>query len=291
MGTRDRLFYGISGVLLTIVLLLVLYPCIFVLSASVSSGSAVQAGKVILLPVDFDLTGYKTVFNTRNIWLGFGNSMFYTIVGTAINLVVTILAAYPLSRRDLVGRDKIMLFFTFTMFFNGGIITNYLLVSKLGIINTRWALLLPGALNVYNMIIAKTFLQDNIPGELLEAAQIDGCSDFRYLFSIVLPLSKSVLAVMVLFYGVAHWNSYFDAMIYISNRSLQPLTIFLKEILLMGQIDPSTVSDPELAAKLSQIAGVIKYALIVVSMIPVLVLYPFVQKHFVKGVTIGSVKG
>lgn len=291
MSGKDKIFYLISGLFLTLLFLVVLYPCIFVLSASVSSGSAVQSGKVLLFPVDFSLTGYETVFNTKNIWTGFFNSVFYTVVGTAINLVVTLLAAYPLSRPDLKGRNKLMLFFTFTMFFNGGIITNYLLVVKLGIINTRLALLLPGALNVYNMIIARTFLQNNIPQELLEASQIDGCSDFKYLFKVVLPLSKAVIAVMVLFYGVAHWNTYFNAMIYISDRSLQPLTIFLKEILIAGQIDPSTVSDPELAEKVSQIAGVIKYALIVVSMLPVLIIYPFVQKHFVKGVTIGAVKG
>ena len=288
---KDRVFYILIGLLLTIMFLLVLYPCIFVLSASVSSGTAVQSGKVLLLPVGFNLTGYETVFNTKNVWIGFGNSLFYTVVGTAINLVVTIMAAYPLSRPDLKGRDRLMLFFTFTMFFNGGIITNYLLVVKLGILNTRWALLLPGALNVYNMIVARTFLQNNIPLELLEASQIDGCSDFKYLFRVVLPLSKAVLAVMVLFYGVAHWNTYFNAMIYINNRSLQPLPIFLKEILISGQMDPASVSDPELAEKVAQIAGVIKYALIVVSMLPVLMIYPFVQKHFVKGVTIGAIKG
>lgn len=290
-GMNDQIFYLLSGLVLTIAFLLVLYPCIFVVSASFSSGTAVQSGKVILWPVEFSLTGYDTVFHTANIWTGFSNSLFYTVCGTIINVILTILAAYPLSRQDLVGRDKLMLFFTFTMFFNGGIITNYLLVSKLGLINTRWALLLPGALNVYNMIIARTFLQTNIPNELLEASQLDGCSDIQYLIQVVLPLSKAVLAVLVLFYGVAHWNTYFNAMIYLNNRSLFPLTIFLKEILISGQIDASTVSDPELAEKVSQLSGVIKYSLIVVSMVPVLVIYPFVQKYFIKGVTIGAVKG
>lgn len=290
-GMNDQIFYLISGFVLTVAFLLVLYPCIFVVSASFSSGTAVQSGKVILWPVEFSLTGYDTVFHTANIWKGFSNSLFYTVCGTIINVILTIFAAYPLSRQDLVGRDKLMLFFTFTMFFNGGIITNYLLVSKLGLINTRWALLLPGALNVYNMIIARTFLQTNIPNELLEASQLDGCSDIQYLIQVVLPLSKAVLAVLVLFYGVAHWNTYFNAMIYLNNRDLFPLTIFLKEILISGQIDASTVSDPELAEKVSQLSGVIKYSLIVVSMVPVLVIYPFVQKYFIKGVTIGAVKG
>ena len=247
--------------------------------------------KVILWPVDISFVGYDTVFHNVNIWKGFINSLFYTFAGTIINVTLTMLAAYPLSRKDLVGRDKLMLFFTFTMFFNGGIITNYILVSKLGLIDTRWSMLLPGAMSIYNMIIARTFLQNSIPNELLEAAELDGCTDIQYLFQVVLPLSKAVLAVLVLFYGVAHWNTYFNAMIYLRNRELFPLTLFLKEILISGQIDPSTVSDPELAEKVSQLAGVIKYSLIVVSMVPVMIVYPFVQKYFVKGVTIGAVKG
>ncbi len=287
----DRLFYIVSGAILTLFLLLVLYPCIFVLSSSFSSGNAVQSGKVILFPVEFNTTGYETVFQTKNIWTGFFNSLFYTFFGTLINLAVTMMAAYVLSRKDFVGRDRFMLFFTFTMFFNGGIITNYLLIVKLGLHNTRWAMLLPGAMGVYNMIIARTFIQQNIPEELLEASQMDGCSDIRYFVSVVLPLSKSVIAVLSLFYGVAHWNAYFNAMIYLNSRSLYPLTIFLKEILISGQIDPASVQDPELQEKISQIAAVIKYALIVVSMIPVLIVYPFIQKYFVKGVTIGAVKG
>ncbi|NLK74457.1 MAG: carbohydrate ABC transporter permease [Clostridiales bacterium] len=288
---HDKLFYIIIGTLLTLIFLAVLYPCIFVLSASFSSGTAVQSGKVILFPVDFSLKGYETVFQTSTIWTGFKNSLFYTVVGTALNIFLTMIAAYTLSRKDLPGRNGIMLFFTFTMFFNGGIITNYLLVVKLGIINTRWALLLPGALNVYNLIVAKTFLQSNIPDELLEASQIDGCSDIKFLSRVVLPLSKAVIAVLVLFYGVAHWNTYFNAMIYLSNRDIFPLTIFLKEILIADQIDPSAISNPELQEQIAQAAGVIKYALIVVSMIPVLVIYPFIQKYFVKGVMIGAIKG
>ena len=291
ISTGDQMFYLISGLILTAIFLLILYPCIFVVSASFSSGTAVQSGKVILWPVDISFVGYDTVFHNVNIWKGFINSLFYTFAGTIINVTLTMLAAYPLSRKDLVGRDKLMLFFTFTMFFNGGIITNYILVSKLGLIDTRWSMLLPGAMSIYNMIIARTFLQNSIPNELLEAAELDGCTDIQYLLQVVLPLSKAVLAVLVLFYGVAHWNTYFNAMIYLRNRELFPLTLFLKEILISGQIDPSTVSDPELAEKVSQLAGVIKYSLIVVSMVPVMIVYPFVQKYFVKGVTIGAVKG
>lgn len=184
ISTGDQMFYLISGLILTAIFLLILYPCIFVVSASFSSGTAVQSGKVILWPVDISFVGYDTVFHNVNIWKGFINSLFYTFAGTIINVTLTMLAAYPLSRKDLVGRDKLMLFFTFTMFFNGGIITNYILVSKLGLIDTRWSMLLPGAMSIYNMIIARTFLQNSIPNELLEAAELDGCTDIQYLFQV-----------------------------------------------------------------------------------------------------------
>ncbi|WP_321004324.1 carbohydrate ABC transporter permease [Eisenbergiella porci] len=242
-------------------------------------------------PVDFSLEGYKAVFHTPSVWIGFRNSLFYTIAGTLINILVTMIAAYSLARPDLPGRNGIMLFFTFTMFFSGGMITGYMLVRSLHILNTIWAMLIPGALGVYNLIIARTFIESNIPTELLEAAQMDGCSDIRFFANIVLPLSKAVIAVLVLFYGVSHWNSYFNAMIYLNDKELYPLTIYLKEILMASQIDPSTVADPELQNQIARMAAVIKYALIVVSMIPILILYPFIQKYFVKGVMIGSVKG
>ncbi|RRD94776.1 carbohydrate ABC transporter permease [Clostridiales bacterium COT073_COT-073] len=287
----DKLYYVITTIILTVFFLLVLYPCIYVISASFSSGVAVQSGKVVLFPVDFSLEGYKTVFNTYTVWLGFRNSLFYTIVGTAINVSMTLVAAYCLSRRDLPGRNFIMLLFTFTMFFSGGMIPHYILIQKLGFLNTVWALLIPGAIGAYNLIVARTFIQNTIPNELMEASQIDGCSDFTYFIQIVLPLSKAIIAVLVLFYGVRHWNSYFNAMIYLHDKNLYPLTLFLREILMADQIDPSTVTDPELQAKLAQTAGVIKYALIVISMIPVLLIYPFIQKYFVKGVMIGSIKG
>ena len=288
---NDKIFYIITGFLLTAFFIIVLYPCIYVVSASFSSGSAVEAGRVILWPVDFSLEGYKAVFHTPSVWIGFRNSLFYTIAGTLINILVTMIAAYSLARPDLPGRNGIMLFFTFTMFFSGGMITGYMLVRSLHILNTIWAMLIPGALGVYNLIIARTFIESNIPTELLEAAQMDDCSDIRFFASIVLPLSKAVIAVLVLFYGVSHWNSYFNAMIYLNDKELYPLTIYLKEILMASQIDPSTVADPELQNQIARMAAVIKYALIVVSMIPILILYPFIQKYFVKGVMIGSVKG
>jgi multiple sugar transport system permease protein/putative aldouronate transport system permease protein len=230
-------------------------------------------------------------FNTGTVWIGFRNSILYTLFGTLVNIIMTMTAAYCLSRSDLPGRNGIMLLFTFTMFFNGGMIPTYMLIRNLKMLNTPFALIIPGAIGVYNMIIARTFIQSSIPGEMLDAAKIDGCSDFMYYVRIVLPLSKAIIAVLVLFYGVGHWNAYFNAMIYLNNKAIYPLTIYLREILMATQIDPSTVSDPEAQLRLAEAAAVIKYSLIVVTMVPVIVIYPFVQKYFIKGVMIGSVKG
>lgn len=287
----DKAFVIFVGIILTLFFIAVLYPCVFVISASFSSGTAVQSGRVVLFPVDFSLDGYKTVFNTPTIWTGYRNSILYTVAGTLINLFMTLIAAYCMSRHDLPGRNAIMLLFTFTMFFNGGLIPMYMQVQSLHLLNSPLALMLPGAISVYNMIVARTFFINTIPHELLEASQIDGCSDIKYFISIVLPLSKAIIAVLTLFYAVGHWNAYFNAMIYLHDKNLYPLTLFLREILMSSQIDPSTVSDPELQARLADIAAVIKYALIMVSVVPVLLIYPFVQKYFVTGVMIGSVKG
>jgi multiple sugar transport system permease protein/putative aldouronate transport system permease protein len=287
----DRIFYTLIFVILTLFFIIVLYPCIFVISASFSSGTAVQAGKVVLLPVGLSIEGYRTVFNTPAVWMGFRNSLFYTVAATCVNIVMTMTTAYCLSRNDVPGRNAIMLLFTFTMFFSGGMIPTYMLIMNLKMLNTPLALIIPGAIGVYNMIIAKTFIQNSIPSEMLDAAKIDGCSDFYYYVKIVIPLSKAIIAVLVLFYGVGHWNAYFNAMIYLHNRNLYPLTIILREILMASQIDPSSVTDPELQARLAEAAAVIKYALIVVTVVPVIVIYPFVQKYFVKGVMIGSIKG
>ncbi len=291
LGSRDKIFYTIITIILTLFFIMVLYPCIYVISASFSSGDAVQAGKVVLWPVDVSIEGYKTVFNTKDVWIGFRNSLFYTVVGTSINIVMTVMAAYSLARPDVPGRNGIMLLFTFTMFFNGGMIPTYMVIRALGMLDTIWCLIIPGAVGAYNLIVARTFIQNSIPLELLEAAKIDGCSDVKYLLKVVIPLSKAVIAVLVLFYGVGHWNAYFNAMIYLHTKDLFPLTLFLRQILLMEQIDPSTITDPELQAQMAKAAGVIKYALIVVSMVPVMLIYPFIQKYFVKGVMIGSIKG
>lgn len=291
LGLSDKIFYIVTGIILTAVFIMVLYPCIFVISASFSSGTAVQSGKVVLLPVDFSLSGYQAVFNTPDVWIGFRNSLFYTVASTVISVAMTMTAAYCLSRKDVPGNNFIMLLFTFTMFFGGGLIPSYLLMRSLGFLNTIWAIIIPGAIGTYNLIVARTFIRNSIPEELLEASMIDGCSDIMYFIDILIPLSKAIIAVLTLFYGVGQWNSYFNPMIYLNDRELYPLTIFLKEILLASQIDPSTLSDPESAALLIDMANVIKYALIIVSMVPVMLIYPFIQKYFVKGVMIGSVKG
>lgn len=287
----DKFFYVLVTLILTVFFLLVLYPCIFVISASFSSGDAVTGGKVLLWPVEFSLEGYKAVFSNPNIWSGYANSIFYTVAGTAINIAMTMTCGYAMSRQDLPGRKFFTVFFVFTMYFSGGMIPGYILIRNLGMVNTRWVMIIPQAMSVYNMIVAKTFIMSNIPKELLEAAQIDGCSDSWYFFKVVLPLSKAVTAVMVLFYGVGHWNSFFTAMIYLYDKDKFPLTIWVRQLLLLDQIDASNIQDPELLSTLTRQSGVLKYALIIVAMLPVLIIYPFVQKHFVKGVMIGSIKG
>ena len=291
LSSSDKIFYGIVTVFLALMGLIVLYPLIYVVSCSFSTPESVMSGDVILFPVEFTLEGYTAVFRTNKVLLGFRNSAFYTVAGTLINLFMTIISAYPLSRRDLVGQGRIMMLFTFTMIFGGGMIPNYLLIKDLGLLNSVWAMLLPGAIAVYNMIIMKTFFQSSIPGELLEASQIDGCSDIKYLTEVVLPLSKSIIAVVTLYYAVGHWNSYFSAFMYLSNPDLYPLQIFLREILIASKVDAEMLVDDIANAPTYGLEYILKYSLIVVATVPMLIIYPFVQKHFVKGVMIGAVKG
>lgn len=287
----DLLFYGISGIILTVLLAVTLYPLLYVVAASFSSPSAVSTGRVYLWPVDFTLEGYQAVLSKPDIPRAYLNTGFYTLMGTVINVAMVMCAAYPLTRKKLKGRNVFTFIFTFTMFFSGGMIPFYILMVRLHLIDTIWAMLLPGALSVYNMIIARTFIQSNIPNELLEAATIDGCSDARYFFTMVLPLSKALIAVIALFSAVGHWNSYFNAMMYLNSRKLVPLQIILREILIMNQVDLSMVANPEMLTQLARMSDILKYALIVISTAPILCIYPFAQKYFVKGVMIGSIKG
>jgi len=288
---EDRLFYCIVDVIVCLILIIILYPLIFIVSSSFSSTEAVISGRVLLFPVDFSLEGYKAVFKTNDVLIGYRNSLFYTVVGTFINVSMTMMAAYPLSRKDMEGRNLLMMIFAFTMIFNGGMIPTYMLIRSLKMLNTPWALLIPGAISVYNLIITRTYIQTSIPGELLEASKIDGCSDSKYLLKIVLPLSKPVIAVITLYYAIGHWNAYFNAFLYITNEKLFPLQLVLRNILLANQIDGSMVTDPELLRVKQGLADLLRYSLIVVSSVPVLIIYPFIQKHFVKGVMIGSIKG
>ncbi|MEG0766614.1 MAG: carbohydrate ABC transporter permease [Clostridia bacterium] len=286
----DRAYYTIINVVLGLFTLMVLLPLIFIVAASFSSPEAVSNGRVYLWPVDFTLEGYATVFRNKLIGIAYLNTFFYTIFGTLINLAMTMIAAYPLARRDLPFKGTVLFLFTFTMLFSGGTIPHYMLMINLNLLNTRWAMLLPGAISVYNMIIARTFIQ-NIPHELEEAASIDGCTDTQFFLRMVLPLSTTLLSVLTLYYAVGHWNAYFDAFLYLSDRKLYPLQIVLREILIANKIAANDVVDAETMGAKQGMAELLKYALIIVSSLPVLVLYPFVKKYFLKGVMIGALKG
>lgn len=290
-GREDKILYTMVTLVLVIFTIIVAYPLIYVVSSSFSSGTAVTTGRVVLLPVDFSLEGYKAVFSHRLIGSGYRNTIFYTAVGTLINVVVTVMCAYPLSRNDFPMRKFFTVFFLIIMFFNGGMIPTYMVVAKLKLTNTIWAMLLPGAISVYNMILVKTFIMNSIPTELLEVSKIDGCSDAKYFFFILLQLSKPVIAVITLYYAVGHWNSYFSAMMYLSSEELYPLQIILRQVLLAHSINVSDLVDVNQLIAKQGLADVLKYAMIVVSTAPILCIYPFIQRYFVKGVMIGSVKG
>lgn len=287
----DRAFTIVNYVVLSIVLIAVLYPLVYVVSASFSSSYAVLSGKVWLWPVDPSLDGYKAVFKNKNILTGFQNTFLYTLAGTLLNVIMTILAAYPMSRGDFRGRHGFMLIFVFTMMFSGGLIPTYFVVKDLHMIDTVWAMLVPTALSVWNVIIMRTYFQTTIPHELLEASQLDGCNDFRFLLRIVIPLSGPIIAVIALFYAVGHWNQYFNAMIYLKDPHLYPLQLILRDILVQNEVKIDMLGDVKSAAARQGLRELLKYSLIVVSSVPLLLIYPFVQKFFVKGVMIGSIKG
>jgi putative aldouronate transport system permease protein len=290
---QDRIFNIINYALLIIFFLLIIYPLIFIISCSFSSGQALLTGQVKLLPVEPSLLCYKTVFTYTPIWIGYANSLFYMIVGTCVNVVLTICAAYPLSRPELKGKKFLNWYFLFTMLFNGGLVPNYMLVKNLGLLNSRWAIVLTGALSVYNVIVARSFFKQTIPEELLEAARIDGCSYFKFITNVVIPLSKPIIAVISLWVAVGIWNSYFTPLIYLNDSSLQPLQLVLRNILLIStQVDfTKSTSNPELMQNAKYLGELLKYGSIVVASLPLMILYPFVQKYFVKGVMIGSLKG
>ncbi|MCZ1267630.1 MULTISPECIES: carbohydrate ABC transporter permease [Paenibacillus] len=287
----DRLFLLGVYAFLSVVTIVVLFPLIFIISSSFSSPQAVVSGKVWLLPVDFTLEGYKAVFRNPQIVFGYLNSLYYTVIGTAVNVALTVMLAYPLARKTFYGRNFIMVLLVITMMFEGGLIPLYLVVKNLHILDTRWAMILPGAMAVFQVIVARTFFQTTIPEEIAEAAELDGCSDIRFITSMVIPLSKPILAVLTLMYAVGHWNAYFDALIFLKSPDLFPLQIVLRNILILNSIDPTMVTNVDQMLAQQGLKDLLKYSLIVVASAPVLIIYPFVQKHFVKGVMIGSLKG
>lgn len=290
--SSNKIFDIVNYTLLFLMMLLVLYPLYFVVIASFSDPNAIYAGKVVFLPKDVSLDGYKMLFEDALIWKGYWNTIRYTVIGTSINVVLTVCAAYALSRKKLPGRKALTLFITFTMFFNGGLIATYLLVQKMGLINSMWAVILPVAVGPWNLIVAKSFFENNVPEELHEVACVDGCSELRAFISVILPISKAIVAIMVLFYAVSHWNSYFNAMLYLTDDQMYPLQLVLRNLLIQTDMTAMSVSgDMTSLAEQQRIADQIKYGVIIVSSVPVMVMYPFVQKYFAQGVTIGAIKG
>ena len=284
----DKIFLVINFIFTLIILVVVLYPLVYVLSASISAPRYVASGEMWLLPKGITFEGYRRIFQDKVLWRGYRNTIFYTLVGTSINLAVTLPAAYALSRKDLVGRNVFTMLMVFTMFFGGGLIPTYLVVQKLNMINTVWALLLTGATSTYNIIVCRTFFQ-SIPKELEEAAAVEGCSNTRLFFSIILPLSKALIAVMALFFGVGHWNSYFSALIYLTDKKLYPLQLVLREILVVQAASTAMTQEAltdeaaKALANKAELSEIIKYAVMVVSSLPVILIYPFLQKYFVEG--------
>ena len=292
-GIFDSIFMSIIYFFLSAILLIILLPLMNIVSSSISSPKAVSSGQVGIWPVDISLVGFSAIFENKSILYGFMNSFIYTILGTLINIAMTLVAAYPLSRRDFIGRKPIMLIFTFTMLFSGGMIPTYLVVRSLGMLNTIWSMVIPNAMGVYMVILARTFLQNSVPLELYESAEIDGCNYIKMFFMITLPLSKALIAVITLMYAVGHWNSYFNALMYLTSQQKFPLQLVLRQILVLNQFDLTNMTSLQFDRMIDRqyLANLLKYSVIVVATVPVMILYPFVQKHFVKGVMLGSLKG
>lgn len=285
----DRISMAMINIFLILFTAAVLIPLLFVIASSFSSATAVRAGKVLLWPVNFTLDGYKAILSTSTIYMGFFNSLYYMIVGTVFSVAMTMLLAYPLTRPDFKARRLLMTLLVITMFFSGGMIPTYINIRNLGLLDTRWSLIIPGAISAYNVILARTYIMSTIPKELYESASLDGCGSFRYFISIVIPLSGTIIAVIALMSAVGIWNSYFNAMMYITNPDYYPLQLVLRNILILDQtVSPADMNKQQ---ELEMFSYLLKYSTIVVGSIPMMVVYPFVQKHFVKGVMIGAIKG
>ncbi|RAV04525.1 carbohydrate ABC transporter permease [Paenibacillus sp. YN15] len=289
LSRSDRIFEWINYTILTAVLLAVLYPLYFVVIASFSNPTYVNNGSMVFWPKGWMTLGYEKVFQYADVWIGFRNTIFYTVFGTVLNVAVTMGIAYTMSRRSFLGKKALMIFVLIPMFFGGGLIPTFLVVKGLGLYNTWLAMIILGTVNVFNVIIARTFIQSSIPEELYEAAQMDGCNHFTYFFKIILPLSSSIIAVLLLYYGVGHWNDFFTPLIYLNDKNLFSLQLVLRGILIQSTIQTDLL-DAEDAARKQMMVEQIQYALIIVTSLPILAVYPFLQKYFVKGVMIGSVK-
>ncbi|MBR3740065.1 MAG: carbohydrate ABC transporter permease [Clostridia bacterium] len=292
LSTEDRVFGIVTYFLATLFMLVCAYPLIYVLSASISNPALIVSGKIVLLPKEIQFRAYEAVFKSEDVLLGYKNAVFYAFAGTAINIALTTAGAYVLSRPDLWGRTAVTFLISFTMFFSGGMIPTYITIKNLGMINTVWAMLLPGAISATNLLIMRNFFTHSVPQEIIEAAYVDGCSNIGTLCRIVLPVSGSIIAVMIIFYFVGHWNAYFSAMIYLNDKKLYPLQVFLREILIQNQLgDMSGGADTVNQAEMTLLYEALKFAVITVATLPIMCVYPFLQRYFVKGVMIGSIKG
>ncbi len=290
LSKGDRIFQICNGLIMLILCIVIVYPLYYVVIASVTDPVIVNSGKPLFYPVKVYLKGYMTTLNYMPLWTAYKNTIVYTVLGTIVALIATVPAGYALSRKDLAGRRGLIFLFTFTMFFNGGIIPLYLTIRNLGIYNTTWAMVLPVAVSAYNLIVCRSFFSSGLPDELLEAAKMDGCSDFGFFFRIAIPLSKTIIAVMCLFYATAMWNQFFNALMYLQDDSRMPLQVVLRNLVLMNQANQMGSSGDAMVTK-QKLAEQLKYCIVVVSAAPLLMVYPFLQKYFAKGVTIGAVKG
>lgn len=293
----DRVFLTLIYLMLLFALVVTLYPLIYIISASISDPSAVNAGRMWLYPVEITWEGYRIIFANSDVWRGYYNTILYTAVGTIVNLLFTLPGAYVLSREDFQLRGLVTKMMVITMFVSGGLIPTYILITDLGLTNSMWALILPGAASVYNIVVCRVFFQSTVPDELTEAAVMDGASDFMIFFRIIIPLSKPIIAVMALFYGVGHWNNFFSALLYIDDRSKYPLQMILREILVQQDMSSNpaigsmTTDQAQFLYSQQQLSAILRYGIMIVATLPIIVVYPFLQKYFVKGVMIGSIKG
>lgn len=289
----DRVFDVVNVLFIVVMLIIFVWPLWFVVIASVSDPNEIWNGNVLLIPKGFTMVAYEALADYSMIWTGYRNTIIYTVVGTLVNLVMTVCAAYPLSRKDFMPRNFFMVMFMITMYFGGGLIPTYLVVSNLNLINTPWAMIIPGACSIYNVIIMRTYFINSIPHSLQEAAELDGANAFQFLMKVVLPLSKPIIAVVALYYAVGHWNDFYTALLYINDQDLLPLQSFLRDILMSNKMSLNNMQglDASAAEAKMQLSQTLKYSVIIISTVPVLCVYPFIQKYFVKGIMIGSVKG